>query len=58
MSAASQQIRPFRATVTQPSLDDLHDRLDRVRWTSDIPGSDPGYGVSLPWLQRLVRGCG
>ena len=54
MSAASQQIRPFRATVTQPSLDDLHDRLDRVRWTSDIPGSDPGYGVSLPWLQRLV----
>ena len=55
MSAASHEIRPFRVTISQESLDDLRSRLDRVRWTSDIPGSGPGYGVSLPWLRSLVQ---
>ena len=45
---------PFTVAVSQQSLDDLQSRLDRVRWTSDIPGSGSDYGVSLPWLQRLV----
>jgi len=54
MSTQSRDIRPFTVTVSQESLDDLKYRLDRVRWTSDIPGSGAGYGVSLPWLQRLV----
>ena len=54
MSTPSQDLRPFTAAVSQESLDDLKHRLDRVRWTSDIPGSGSDYGVSLPWLQRLV----
>jgi epoxide hydrolase len=54
MSTASHDIRPFTAAVSQESLDDLKSRLDRVRWTSGIPGSGPDYGVPLPWLQRLV----
>jgi pimeloyl-ACP methyl ester carboxylesterase len=54
MSTASQDIRPFTVAVSQEDLDDLKYRLDRVRWTSDIPGSGSDYGVSLAWLQRLV----
>ena len=54
MNTQSQDIRPFTVAVSQESLDDLRYRLDRVRWTSDIPGSGSDYGVSLPWLQRLV----
>jgi epoxide hydrolase len=52
---ASQDVRPFTVAVSQESLDDLRSRLDRTRWTSDIPGSGSDYGVSLPWLQRLVE---
>jgi epoxide hydrolase len=62
MSTQSQNIRPFTFTASQESLDDLKYRLDRVRWTRDIPGSGAddgaddgaGYGVSLPWLQQIV----
>jgi epoxide hydrolase len=54
MPEVSHDIRPFTIDVSQESLDDLKYRLDRVRWTSDIPGSGSDYGVSLPWLQRLV----
>jgi pimeloyl-ACP methyl ester carboxylesterase len=50
----TEDIRPFTATVGHEDLDDLKYRLDRVRWTTAIPGDGPGYGVSLPWLQRLV----
>jgi epoxide hydrolase len=52
--ALSHDIRPFTVAVSQESLDDLKNRLTRVRWTSDIPGSGPDYGTSLSWLQRLV----
>ena len=38
MSATTGDIRPFTAAVSQESLDDLRHRLDRTRWTSDIPG--------------------
>ena len=54
MSTRNPDIRPFTVAVSRESLDDLRSRLDRVRWASDIPGSGSGYGVSLPWLQRLV----
>jgi microsomal epoxide hydrolase len=47
-------IRPFTITIPQAVLDDLHERLARVRW----PGADadPGweYGTSLSYLQELV----
>ena len=48
------EIRPFRVAIAQESLDDLRSRLDRVRWTSDIPGEGPDYGMSLAWVQRLA----
>ena len=30
--AASADVRPFRLAVPQSAVDDLHARLDRVRW--------------------------
>ncbi|MBB6034389.1 epoxide hydrolase family protein [Phytomonospora endophytica] len=50
--ADNSEIRPFRIDVPQADLDDLGDRLDRVRWTSELPEGD--YGVPLARLQRLV----
>jgi epoxide hydrolase len=41
---AYREIRPFRVEIPQESLDDLHARLSRVRWTAEVPGPDPeGY---------------
>ena len=55
MTTGESDIRPFRAEIPQQSLDDLRDRLHRVRWASDVPGPDPeDYGVSLAWVQQLA----
>ncbi len=49
-------VQPFRIDIPQPQLDDLHDRLNRVRWASDVPGRNPeGYGVSLAWVRKLTE---
>jgi pimeloyl-ACP methyl ester carboxylesterase len=56
MTTANNAIRPFRVEIPQASLDDLRDRLSRVRWTSEIPGrgSPEDYGVSLATVKRLA----
>ena len=41
MTTSESQIRPFRIEIPQQSLDDLHDRLNRTRWTTDVPGPGP-----------------
>jgi epoxide hydrolase len=46
------EIRPFRIDIPQATLDDLRDRLTRVRWTDDAPGD--GYGVPTDDLRALV----
>src|SRR5262245_44967223 len=61
------EIIPFTANVPQAELDDLADRLARVRWAGELPPSEvtdgvqrgpvpPGweYGVPLDFVQRLV----
>jgi pimeloyl-ACP methyl ester carboxylesterase len=48
------EIRPFRIAVPQAELDDLHDRLDRTRWTSEIPGQGWARGVPLAYLRELA----
>ena len=56
MANANIEIRPFRIDIPQDSLDDLQDRLDRARWTSEIPGpGDPAdYGVTLAAVRELT----
>jgi pimeloyl-ACP methyl ester carboxylesterase len=61
------EIRPFRIDIPQSELDDLADRLARVRWANELPADQvtdgvqrgpvtPGweYGVPLEYVQRLV----
>jgi epoxide hydrolase len=48
-------ITPFRIDIPQQQLDDLHDRLDRTRWPTALPGDDWDTGVPLHWLRELTE---
>ncbi|MEU4195280.1 epoxide hydrolase family protein [Kribbella sp. NPDC026611] len=48
-------IEPFHLDVPESELDDLRDRLTRVRWPSELPGVGWAYGVPLGYLQELVE---
>ncbi|QDP94730.1 epoxide hydrolase [Microlunatus elymi] len=54
-----ERISPFRIEVSQADLDDLQDRLRRVRWAPPEPvGAQPdpsGYGVSVDRVRGLVE---
>ena len=45
---------PFRIDVPQPVLDDLRERLSRVRWPDEVPGSEWTYGTDLATMKDLV----
>lgn len=47
-------IQPFRIEVPQADIDDLHNRLQRTRWTDQIPGSGEEYGVSVDRVRALA----
>ena len=46
-------IERFEIDVPQADLDDLNERLARVRWTSPAPSD--GYGVNLDEVRPLVE---
>jgi epoxide hydrolase len=48
-------LEPFRVDVPQAALDDLNERLDRVRWPDELPGVGWAYGVPLGYLKELVH---
>ena len=53
---ARPDIRQYRIHIPQQSLDEVHNRLSRVRWASDVPGQNPeSYGVSLAWVRELSK---
>jgi epoxide hydrolase len=54
VSAADNEIRPFRVEIAQADLDDLRQRLDRVRWPDELPGVEWSYGVPLDDVRELV----
>ena len=49
----SDAIVPFRISVSDEVLSDLHDRLVRTRWPDQIPGSGWDYGTDLASVQAL-----
>jgi hypothetical protein len=52
------QIRPFRIEIPQTDLDDLRDRLGRVRWPHRLEGTDPAdrsRGIPEAELAELVE---
>ncbi|MBI1881240.1 MAG: epoxide hydrolase [Chloroflexi bacterium] len=47
-------IQPFSLNIAQAALDDLQDRLARMRWPDELPGVGWSYGVPLNYVRRLV----
>ena len=47
-------ITPFRVEIPQADLDDLHDRLDRVRWPDELPGVGWDLGIPLERTRELA----
>jgi microsomal epoxide hydrolase len=47
-------VTPFRIHVPAAVLDDLRERLARVRWPDEIPGSGWTYGTDLATMKDLV----
>jgi pimeloyl-ACP methyl ester carboxylesterase len=45
--------RPFSIDVQRSTLEDLHERLVRVRWPDQIPGEAWAYGTDVSYLQGL-----
>ena len=54
MPAAGTELRPFKVDIPQSDLDDLADRLGRVRWPDELPGVDWSYGVPRDYVRELV----
>jgi microsomal epoxide hydrolase len=48
------QPRPFRVNVPQSVLDDLKERLARVRWPDEPPVAPWSLGTNLGYMQELV----
>lgn len=48
------RVRPFRIDIPQQDLDDLHERLDRVRWPREAPDGGWDRGVPLGYLKELT----
>jgi pimeloyl-ACP methyl ester carboxylesterase len=50
------QPQPFTLRVADAVLDDLRQRLARVRWPDTPPGAEPwAYGADLTFLQEFVK---
>src|SRR6188474_664953 len=47
--------RPFAIQLSDEVLADLHERLGRVRWPDEVPGSGWAYGTDLAYLKQLVE---
>jgi Epoxide hydrolase N terminus len=54
-SSVTADVRPFRTEIPQADLDDLAERLGRVRWPDELPGIGWSYGVPLDSVHELVE---
>ncbi len=48
-------VRPFRITVSDQALDDLHRRLAQTRWPDKELVEDWSQGVPLSWIQDMCQ---
>ncbi|HEX6231576.1 MAG TPA: epoxide hydrolase [Jiangellaceae bacterium] len=55
MTNTRTDIRPFSIDIPQAELDELADRLARVRWANEIPGAGSDYGVPVERVRGLVE---
>jgi epoxide hydrolase len=49
------EIQPFHVDVPQAELDDLRQRLDRARWTEELPDVGWDLGVPVGYLKEQVE---
>lgn len=47
-------IEPFKISISQEVLDDLHDRLKRTRWPDQVEDSGWRYGANLAYMKELA----
>ena len=47
-------VESFRIAVPDEALQDLKERLQRTRFSGEIPGADWDYGTNLAYLKELV----
>jgi epoxide hydrolase len=57
MTAAAEgsELRPFRVEIPDADLEDLQDRLARVRWPDELSGAGWDYGVPMEYVRELVE---
>lgn len=48
-------MRPFRVEIPEAAIDDLHRRLEDIRWPIDLPDVGWERGVPLDYLQELAE---
>ena len=48
-------VTPFRLQIPHTQIDDLHDRLTRTRWPSELPAVGWQRGVPRTYLQGLAN---
>ena len=51
----SQPITPFKIAVDDKVLADLHERLDRTRWTEAETVDDWSQGIPLAYLREVCE---
>ena len=54
-SIAEPVVRPSRIEIPRRDLDDLRIRLERTRWSDELPGAGSDYGVPIAYVRRLVE---
>jgi epoxide hydrolase len=54
MSTVSTAISPSKVDIPQSELDDLMERLARVRWPNEVTDAGWSYGVPLAFVRELV----
>jgi hypothetical protein len=52
--ASDTEVRPFRVDIPDADLEDLQERLGRVRWPDELDGADWAYGTPLAYVRELV----
>jgi pimeloyl-ACP methyl ester carboxylesterase len=54
MGMTNNEITPFQIAVPQSDVDDLRNRLQRTRWTDELPGAGWERGVPASYLRDLA----
>ncbi|MGW4243083.1 epoxide hydrolase family protein [Nocardia sp. NPDC004722] len=52
---SSSTVRSFRIDIPRDRIEDLHRRLDAVRWPDEAPGVGWTQGIPLNYMQELTR---